>query len=111
MPGKGKREREGSKNGSRESPVHLQRGAGNITGALRREERDGRGQLFSAAHAPQRNARHQLAHHLLGRPLLALGARLDRKSTRLNSSHTVISYAVFCLKKKKKKQNKTQCHQ
>src|SRR5438034_5318510 len=28
--------------------------------------------------------------------------RQDRKSTRLNSSHTVISYAVFCLKKKKK---------
>src|SRR5438132_8082872 len=28
----------------------------------------------------------------------------DRKSTRLNSSHTVISYAVFCLKKKKKMQ-------
>src|SRR3954463_3071145 len=27
---------------------------------------------------------------------------LDRKSTRLNSSHTIISYAVFCLKKKKK---------
>src|SRR5260221_13878771 len=34
---------------------------------------------------PTRNARHGL----------------DRKSTRLNSSHTVISYAVFCLKKKK----------
>src|SRR3712207_7735662 len=31
-------------------------------------------------------------------------ARLDRKSTRLNSSHANISYAVFCLKKKKKKQ-------
>src|SRR5438132_7657017 len=32
----------------------------------------------------------------------------DRKSTRLNSSHTVISYAVFCLKKKtKKKKNKS----
>src|SRR5438034_11407014 len=30
----------------------------------------------------------------------------DRKSTRLNSSHTVISYAVFCLKKKKKKKKK-----
>src|SRR5438034_5179470 len=30
----------------------------------------------------------------------------DRKSTRLNSSHTVISYAVFCLKKKKKKQQR-----
>src|SRR5438876_6783595 len=29
----------------------------------------------------------------------------DRKSTRLNSSHPSISYAVFCLKKKKKKQN------
>src|SRR5260221_4696700 len=28
---------------------------------------------------------------------------LDRKSTRLNSSHTVISYAVFCLKKKKRR--------
>src|SRR5215204_7460826 len=31
-----------------------------------------------------------------------LGIERDRKSTRLNSSHTVISYAVFCLKKKKK---------
>src|SRR5256885_16938112 len=30
----------------------------------------------------------------------------DRKSTRLNSSHLVISYAVFCLKKKKKKKNR-----
>src|SRR5438034_8138513 len=30
----------------------------------------------------------------------------DRKSTRLNSSHTVISYAVFCLKKKKKTKTK-----
>src|SRR5437899_6530585 len=30
----------------------------------------------------------------------------DRKSTRLNSSHLGISYAVFCLKKKKKKQTK-----
>src|SRR5438132_6189264 len=33
--------------------------------------------------------------------------RQDRKSTRLNSSHTVISYAVFCLKKKKKKTTNT----
>src|SRR2546426_8161904 len=31
------------------------------------------------------------------------GVKQDRKSTRLNSSHLVISYAVFCLKKKKKK--------
>src|SRR5689334_17087846 len=32
-----------------------------------------------------------------------IGAASDRKSTRLNSSHSSISYAVFCLKKKKKK--------
>src|SRR5438094_4238061 len=36
-------------------------------------------------------------------PLVIEPAR-DRKSTRLNSSHRTISYAVFCLKKKKKKQ-------
>src|SRR2546430_16518401 len=34
--------------------------------------------------------------------LLGGGEDLDRKSTRLNSSHSQISYAVFCLKKKKK---------
>src|SRR5439155_6511349 len=33
--------------------------------------------------------------------------RTDRKSTRLNSSHVAISYAVFCLKKKKQKTKKT----
>src|SRR5688572_31911705 len=33
----------------------------------------------------------------------AAGPYVDRKSTRLNSSHSQISYAVFCLKKKKKK--------
>src|SRR5437764_5776206 len=33
----------------------------------------------------------------------------DRKSTRLNSSHRCISYAVFCLKKKNKKNIKLQC--
>src|SRR2546430_7736150 len=36
--------------------------------------------------------------------LAQLGCHPDRKSTRLNSSHSQISYAVFCLKKKKKKQ-------
>src|SRR5947209_14861075 len=36
-----------------------------------------------------------------GRGGLALGQKTDRKSTRLNSSHANISYAVFCLKKKK----------
>src|SRR2546430_16689148 len=37
----------------------------------------------------------------LGQP--AADGSIDRKSTRLNSSHSQISYAVFCLKKKKKK--------
>src|SRR5438132_4611220 len=41
-----------------------------------------------------------------GAALLGRRGRLrDRKSTRLNSSHTVISYAVFCLKKKKEKED------
>src|SRR5438034_2223122 len=34
-------------------------------------------------------------------PPIVVAPSQDRKSTRLNSSHTVISYAVFCLKKKK----------
>src|SRR2546426_5741276 len=41
------------------------------------------------------------ADHALGKRLGV--EKVDRKSTRLNSSHLVISYAVFCLKKKKKK--------
>src|SRR2546426_4143702 len=39
------------------------------------------------------------------RPRLGGVPVLDRKSSRLNSSHLVISYAVFCLKKKKKSQS------
>src|SRR3712207_6883914 len=45
-----------------------------------------------------------LVGHLLARErvhALLLDAHVDRKSTRLNSSHANISYAVFCLKKKK----------
>src|SRR2546426_2407078 len=42
----------------------------------------------------------------LGSADLNAGAAGDRKSTRLNSSHLVISYAVFCLKKKKKHNKK-----
>src|SRR5690349_23364594 len=38
--------------------------------------------------------------------LLILSGSSDRKSTRLNSSHVEISYAVFCLKKKKKKRSR-----
>src|SRR5688572_32298498 len=45
--------------------------------------------------------------HLMFLPSISfqgsLRAQIDRKSTRLNSSHSQISYAVFCLKKKKKK--------
>src|SRR5689334_24322146 len=48
------------------------------------------------AGAPGAGARGGRRHHRLR----------DRKSTRLNSSHSSISYAVFCLKKKKKKTNK-----
>src|SRR3989442_15653976 len=48
---------------------------------------------------PPRDALHPLREAAL--PLLR-GDRVDRKSTRLNSSHVRISYAVFCLKKKNK---------
>src|SRR5438034_1228055 len=44
-------------------------------------------------------------HHRAG-----VARRKDRKSTRLNSSHTVISYAVFCLKKKKNKIKQKKTH-
>src|SRR2546427_1370201 len=46
-----------------------------------------------------------------GRPALPRLARgeEDRKSTRLNSSHSQISYAVFCLKKKKKNNRRYKC--
>src|SRR5438132_8031608 len=46
-----------------------------------------------------------LRHHVGARGGSLIGQPFgeDRKSTRLNSSHTVISYAVFCLKKKKHK--------
>src|SRR5690349_22649795 len=45
----------------------------------------------------------------LGRPVPAtlVATYADRKSTRLNSSHVEISYAVFCLKKKKKSRKNT----
>src|SRR5438045_4859185 len=45
--------------------------------------------------------RHALVFRAQGPPGLVVIGRRDRKSTRLNSSHLGISYAVFCLKKKK----------
>src|SRR5690625_3772551 len=44
--------------------------------------------------------RHAVADHSAGGEHAVAVDRLDRKSTRLNSSHVAISYAVFCLKKK-----------
>src|SRR5438132_2832686 len=62
---------------------------------------------------PARRARSRIPGPRTSLSRLRAGPRLgeaelaDRKSTRLNSSHTVISYAVFCLKKKKQdKQHK-----
>src|SRR2546430_5021806 len=47
-------------------------------------------------------------HRVPGRLAKERCAEEDRKSTRLNSSHSQISYAVFCLKKKKHKHTRTQ---
>src|SRR5258708_30370414 len=59
----------------------------------------------------QRRARHQGQKE--GRPLprrvTGQATTEDRKSTRLNSSHQIISYAVFCLKKKKINKKTKQC--
>src|SRR2546426_9280474 len=57
--------------------------------------RGGRARIGAAARAARRGAAIR---------------RGDRKSTRLNSSHLVISYAVFCLKKKKKGSTTTHAH-
>src|SRR2546430_16328513 len=63
--------------------------------------------LFRSGGIPQRQERRddvlQAPEEVIGpgEALLGPGGRQDRKSTRLNSSHSQISYAVFCLKKKK----------
>src|SRR5436190_16085009 len=60
--------------------------------------------LGQQRHRLRQRDRQQVALGRQAARLLALldeRAEADRKSTRLNSSHTVISYAVFCLKKKK----------
>src|SRR5687768_17889591 len=74
---------------------------------------EARGQALRALERAigDRDARRRLRREVRGRELDHLAGAdeehaLDRKSTRLNSSHGYISYAVFCLKKKKqKKQN------
>src|SRR5690242_21516566 len=77
-----------------------------------REQIDALAQPRLRRHAPRATEMHErltvvaLADQKLGDVRFYLCAcRQDRKSTRLNSSHMSISYAVFCLKKKKKKKN------
>src|SRR5260221_14754184 len=62
----------------------------------------GLGQI-SAQDQLQKQADEAAARLSMHEQCIRQGRLLDRKSTRLNSSHTVISYAVFCLKKKKNK--------
>src|SRR5216684_7991265 len=58
--------------------------------------------LFRSRHPPREQLVHDDADGVDVGPMIErLAERLDRKSTRLNSSHGYISYAVFCLKKKK----------
>src|SRR2546430_7135617 len=61
--------------------------------------------LFRSVHRPSsppgRPPHRGHLHRGLGSARALALRRLDRKSTRLNSSHSQISYAVFCLKKKK----------
>src|SRR2546421_7818407 len=59
--------------------------------------------IFRTDRLPARSARSETRSPLAIAPLRQAIPLLDRKSTRLNSSHDQISYAVFCLKKKKNK--------
>src|SRR3712207_7427157 len=68
-------------------------------------DRGGGASLYTVSHAYGRFDRQEGACATHRREPGALNERLDRKSTRLNSSHANISYAVFCLKKKKNKKN------
>src|SRR5438552_14710482 len=100
--------------------------------AVRRREAPGALRQPARSRAPallRRQLRARLQHAALGdeplcgrdpadrrraprprRPDCEPDPRKDRKSTRLNSSHQIISYAVFCLKKKKKKKQKNKLY-
>src|SRR3712207_8500460 len=60
------------------------------------------GIFFNQGHVCCAGSRLLVQESVYDEVLAALKRRIDRKSTRLNSSHANISYAVFCLKKKKK---------
>src|SRR2546426_4054997 len=64
-----------------------------------------RGRPRPPAAAPRPTGRPRSADHVRTGSAGKGSTARDRKSTRLNSSHLVISYAVFCLKKKKKKKH------
>src|SRR5687768_17722558 len=72
-------------------------------GDFRQEQRGITGLMSNAAVNTQQWSGDAYTAKADSLPCLALIAYRDRKSTRLNSSHGYISYAVFCLKKKKKK--------
>src|SRR5258708_29401047 len=57
--------------------------------------------ILGALRAPNLRDDQHLIVSLLRMPRTVVAILADRKSTRLNSSHQIISYAVFCLKKKK----------
>src|SRR5438132_7587941 len=65
-------------------------------------QQDGAGAAHPVLTSDVRSGEAQLVAQEVGEEQPRAGPQ-DRKSTRLNSSHTVISYAVFCLKKKKKR--------
>src|SRR5207244_12353924 len=86
---------------SSDLPRHLPTAArGNLDGA-RRPRRAHEGRPASGPHAWATRGARDLRLQGGGVDRRALPPRGDRKSTRLNSSHQIISYAVFCLKKKK----------
>src|SRR2546421_9490940 len=72
-----------------------------------REQEEAEREEAEHAHLPWREQAHrELAMGLLTPRQVGVFCLLDRKSTRLNSSHDQISYAGFCLKKKKKHKQK-----
>src|SRR5258708_29617626 len=93
-------------------PCHVNAGATSSAGTRRRDDLHGdlHGEMVRCRPNPralQRDRLTRLAHDRHAHKVLipnraARWIKVDRKSTRLNSSHQIISYAVFCLKKKKK---------
>src|SRR5436189_3721878 len=85
----------------RSTSAYDQSGTNHRQGAAALEGKRGRRKRKTLNHATRQRARRN------GQPVERAS---DRKSTRLNSSHRCISYAVFCLKKKKQKRNENQSH-